>query len=128
MWVNNTSLVMKLQFKDVTFLLTGDIGQEAEYRIMREGHLVKSDLLKIPHHGSASSSSPVFLERVKPTYAVLSVGERNIGHLPNPDVMRRYRLIGTKIYRTDRDGAITVITDGENIEIKPFVKSGCGAK
>jgi competence protein ComEC len=123
MWVNNTSLVLKLQFKDVSFLLTGDIGQEAEYRIMREGHLVKSNLLKIPHHGSASSSSPVFLERVKPTYAVLSVGERNIGHLPNPEVMRRYRLIGSKIYRTDRDGAITVTTDGEKIEIKPFMKS-----
>jgi len=119
MWLNNTSLVLKLQFRDVSFLLPGDIGREAEYRIMREGHPVESDLLKVPHHGSASSSSSVFLERVQPTYAILSVGERNIGHLPNPEVMRRYRRIGSKIYRTDRDGAITVMTDGEKIEIKP---------
>jgi competence protein ComEC len=123
MWVNNTSLVLRLQFKNVSFLLPGDIGQEAEYRIMREGYSLKSDLLKVPHHGSASSSSLVFLERIKPTYAVLTVGERNIGHLPNPEVMRRYRLIGSKIFRTDRDGAITVITDGEQLEFKPFIAS-----
>jgi competence protein ComEC len=123
MWVNNTSLVLRLQFKNVSFLLPGDIGQEAEYRILREGYSLKSDLLKVPHHGSASSSSPVFLERVQPAYAVLTVGERNIGHLPNPEVMRRYRLIGSKIFRTDRDGAITVITDGEQLEFKPFITS-----
>ena len=123
MWVNNTSLVLRLQFKNVSLLLPGDVGQEVEYRIMREGYSLKSDLLKIPHHGSASSSSPDFLERVKPAYAVLTVGERNIGHLPNPEVMRRYRLIGSKIFRTDRDGAITVITDGEHIEFKPFITS-----
>ncbi len=123
MWTNNTSLVVKIQFKDVSFLFPGDIGQEAEYRIMREGHPVQSTLLKIPHHGSGSSSSSIFLERVKPDYAVLSVGERNIGRLPNPEVMRKYRLIGSRIYRTDRDGAITVMTDGEKIEIKPFIRS-----
>jgi len=124
MWVNNSSLVLRLQFRNISFLLPGDIGQEAEYRIMREGYSLKSDLLKVPHHGSATSSSPDFLERIKPAYAVLTVGERNIGHLPNPEVMRRYRLIGSKIFRTDRDGAITVITDGEQVEIKPFMKSG----
>jgi competence protein ComEC len=123
MWVNNTSLVVRLQFKNVSFLLPGDIGQEAEYRMMREGYSLKSDLLKVPHHGSASSSSPDFLERIKPAYAVLTVGERNLGHLPNPEVMKRYRRIGSRIFRTDRDGAITVITDGEKIEIKTFTKS-----
>jgi competence protein ComEC len=123
MWVNNSSLVVRLQFKNVSFLLPGDIGQEVEYRIMREGYSLKSDLLKIPHHGSASSSSPDFLERVNPAYAVLTVGERNIGHLPNPEVMKRYRLMGSKIFRTDRDGAITVTTDGEQIEINPFITS-----
>ena len=123
MWVNNTSLVLRLQFRNVSFLLPGDIGQEAEYRMMREGYSLKSDLLKVPHHGSASSSSPDFLERVKPAYAIFTVGERNIGHLPNPEVMKRYRQIGSRIFRTDRDGAITVITDGEKIEIKTFTKS-----
>ncbi len=118
METNNASLVMKLQFKQVSLLLAADVGEEAEYRMMREGYRLKADLLKIPHHGSASSSSSPFLERVKPTYAVLSVGERNIGHLPKAEVMKRYDQIGAKVFRTDEHGAITVITDGEKINVK----------
>ena len=121
---NNQSLVIKLKFKNVEVLLPGDIEKEAEYRLMREGYSLGADILKIPHHGSASSSTPLFLERVKPAYAVLSVGERNIGRLPHPEVLRRYEQLGARIFRTDKHGAITVITDGEKIEIKPFVKSG----
>jgi competence protein ComEC len=121
--LNNASLVMKLRFKNVSVLLTGDIGKEAEERILRKGYLLKSDVLKIPHHGSSSSSSPLFLERVKPTYAILSVGERNIGRLPHPEVLKRYQQLGSRILRTDKHGAIIVITNGENIEIKTFLKS-----
>jgi competence protein ComEC len=120
--LNNASLVMKLRFKNVSVLLTGDIGKEAEERILRKGYLLKSDVLKIPHHGSSSSSSPLFLERVKPTYAILSVGERNIGRLPHPEVLKRYQQLGSRILRTDKHGAIIVITNGENIEIKTFLK------
>jgi competence protein ComEC len=57
---------------------------------------------------------------VKPTYAILSVGERNIGRLPHPEVLKRYLQLGSTLYRTDVQGAITVITDGENIQIKTF--------
>ena len=113
---------MRLQLKNIKVLLAGDIEKEAEYRLMREGYPLSAEMLKIPHHGSASSSTPYFLQRVNPHYAVLSVGERNIGRLPHPEVMRRYQELGTKIYRTDKDGAITVITDGETIEIKTFLK------
>ena len=120
--LNNSSLVMKLQFKNVSVLLTGDIGKEVEERILRKGYLLKSDVLKIPHHGSSSSSSPLFLERVKPTYAILSVGERNIGRLPHPEVLKRYQQLGPRIFRTDKHGAVTVITDGENIEVDTFLK------
>jgi len=87
--------------------------------MLRKDYLLRSDILKIPHHGSSSSSSPPFLERVKPTYAILSVGERNIGRLPHPEVLKRYSQLGTQVYRTDKNGAITVVTDGEKIEIKP---------
>jgi competence protein ComEC len=118
--LNNSSLVMKLRFKNVSVLLTGDIGKEAEERMLRRDYSLRSDILKIPHHGSASSSSPLFLERVKPTYAILSVGERNIGRLPHPEVLKRYLQLGSTLYRTDVQGAITVITDGENIQIKTF--------
>jgi competence protein ComEC len=120
--LNNSSLVIKLRFKNVSVLLTGDIGKEAEGRILRQGHPLKADILKIPHHGSSSSSSPPFLERVKPTYAILSVGERNIGRLPHPEVLKRYQQLGSRIFRTDKQGAITVITDGENIEVDTFLK------
>ena len=112
---------MKLQFKNVSLLLSGDIGQEAEERMLRKGHLLKADILKIPHHGSSSSSSPIFLQRVNPAYAVLSVGERNIGRLPHPEVMKRYQQLGIKIFRTDKHGAITVVTDGEKFEMKTFL-------
>ena len=117
--LNNSSLVMRLRFKNVSILLSGDIEKEAEGRMLRKDDPLRSDILKIPHHGSASSSSSAFLERVKPTYAILSVGERNIGRLPHPEVLKRYSQIGTQVYRTDKNGAITVVTDGEKIEIKP---------
>jgi len=104
-------------------LLSGDIEKETEDRLIREGYPIRADILKIPHHGSASSSTSRFLETVMPTTAVLSVGERNIGRLPHPEVLRRYRQLGIKIFRTDRQGAITVVTDGEKIEITPFVNN-----
>ncbi len=120
--LNNSSLVMKLRFKNVSVLLAADIGKEAEGRMLRKGYPVRADILKIPHHGSSSSSSPLFLERVKPTCAVLSVGKRNIGKLPHSDVLKRFSQLGSKIFRTDQHGAITVMTDGENIEVKTFLK------
>jgi competence protein ComEC len=121
-FLNNHSLVMMIQFKSIRVLLAGDIEKEAEYRMLREGYPLDADILKIPHHGSSSSSTLYFLQRVKPSYAVLSVGERNIGRLPHPEVIRRYQELGTKIYRTDKNGAIIIITDGEKIETRTFLK------
>ena len=118
--LNNASLVMKLRFKTVSLLLTGDIGKEAEERLLRRDYPLRSDIIKIPHHGSATSSLRLFLERVKPTYAILSVGERNIGRLPHPETLKRYQRLGCILYRTDIQGAITVVTDGETIQIKTF--------
>ena len=120
--LNNSSLVLKLRFKNVSVLLVGDIGKEAEGRMLRKGYPLRADILKIPHHGSSSSSSSSFLERVKPAYAILGVGERNIGRLPHPEVLKRYLQLGSKILRTDKHGAITVLTDGANIEVKTFLK------
>jgi competence protein ComEC len=121
-YLNNQSLVMKIQFKDVGLLLTGDIEKGAEYRMVRKGLPIKADLLKIPHHGSVSSSTVAFLDKVRPSYAILSVSERNIGKLPHPEVLRRYERLDTRIFRTDRHGAITVVTDGETVEIDTFLK------
>jgi competence protein ComEC len=120
--LNNQSLVVKIQFKQIAILLAGDIEQEGEYRMMRKGFPIKADLLKIPHHGSASSSTQAFLESVKPSYAILSVSEQNLGRLPHPEVLRRYERLGTRIFRTDKHGAVTVVTDGERIEVDTFLK------
>jgi len=119
--LNNSSLVLKLQLKNVSVLLTGDIEKEAEGWMLRKGYPLRSAVIKVPHHGSSSSSSPAFLDRVKPTYAILSVGERNIARLPHPEVLKRYERLETKIFRTDRHGAITVVTDGNDIKITPFL-------
>jgi competence protein ComEC len=121
-FLNNHSLVMKIQFKNIVVLLTGDIEKEAEYWMIKKKGLVKADILKIPHHGSSSSSTPLFLEEVKPSYAILSVGKRNIGKLPNAEVLKRYEHFGVRVFRTDRHGAITVMTDGKRIQIKTFLR------
>jgi len=115
--LNNQSLVMRLQMKGTTILLTGDIEQEAEYRMINKGVPLKADVIKIPHHGSASSSTQAFLEKVQPRYAILSVGGQNLGRLPHSEVLRRYEQLGTVIFRTDEHGAVTFMTDGERIEI-----------
>jgi competence protein ComEC len=121
--LNNQSLVMMLQYKKVRVLLAADIEKEGEERMMRKGHVLRADVLKIPHHGSASSSTSLFLQRVRPAYGILSVSERNIGRLPHPEVMKRYEQLGSKVLRTDRHGAITLMTDGERIEIKTFLEN-----
>jgi competence protein ComEC len=121
--LNNSSLVMMIQFKNIRVLLAGDIEKETEYRMLRKGYPLHADILKIPHHGSSSSSTLYFIQTVKPSCAILSVGERNIGRLPHPEVLTRYQQLGAKIYRTDRHGAITVTSDGEEIKLKTFLKN-----
>lgn len=119
--LNNSSLVMKLRFKRVSILLTGDIQEEAENRMLRKGNSLLANILKVPHHGSSSSSSLPFLKGVHPHFAVLSVGERNIGNLPHPEILKRYQQLGIKVFRTDKHGSITLITNGEAITVKTFL-------
>ena len=118
---NNRSLVMRLQFHQVAILLAGDIEKEAEVRIVRSRDTLKADVLKVPHHGSSSSSTLPFLEKVNPTVAMISVGARAMGRLPHPEVIRRFQDLGCRVYRTDRHGAMTVVTDGEKIKIIPYI-------
>jgi competence protein ComEC len=97
-------------------LLTGDLESGGE-AALEPG---RAAVLKVPHHGSRSSSTPGFLEQVAPPVAVVSVGRRSrFGH-PHPEVLERYRRRGTRLFRTDRDGTVTVSTDGVGLEVSSW--------
>lgn len=116
--INNSSLVMKLQFKNVSALFTGDIEKEAELNLIKKNYPIKSDILKIPHHGSLSSNSEIFVKSVKPSFAILSVSDHGLKKLPNPEILNGYTRAGSIILRTDKHGAIEINTDGEKIFLK----------
>lgn len=123
--LNNNSIVAKIIYKNFSILLTGDIEKIAEKQILYEyqnrKEMLKSNCLKIAHHGSQSSSTEEFLNAVTPKISLIGVGEQNkFGH-PNIEVIERLKLIGTKIYRTDKDGEITIIIDRKGrIKIKKY--------
>jgi competence protein ComEC len=119
--LNNLSLVLRLTYKDVSFLFTGDIEKETEYQLARLPNLEPVDVILVPHHGSRTSSSLSFLQRLKPRIAIISVGFGNPFRLPSTQVLQRYRALGVKIYRTDQHGAITISTDGDKIEVETFL-------
>ncbi|MCK5257274.1 MAG: DNA internalization-related competence protein ComEC/Rec2, partial [Deltaproteobacteria bacterium] len=120
--VNNHSLVIRLTYKDINMLFTGDIYQEAERELINTTPNLASTILKVPHHGSSTSSSPAFLKQVQPEFAIMNLGFKNIFHLPSRKVLKRYQDQGCQIFRTDQDGAITIETDGSEIRIKTFLK------
>ena len=120
--LNNLSLVLRLDYKDVSFLFPGDIERKAEYRLTKLPRLEPVDVLLVPHHGSRTSSALSFLQRLRPRIAVFSVGFDNRFHLPANQIYERYRNLGVKTYRTDLNGAITVITDGQKIEVQTFLR------
>jgi competence protein ComEC len=115
---NDQSLVLRLSYGQISFLLPGDIEIDAEKKILESSGQIKSQVLKSPHHGSHSSSSEAFLDKVSPEIIVISVGEHNRYGLPNQDILERYKKIGAKVYRTDVQGAVEVSSDGQTIFIR----------
>jgi competence protein ComEC len=104
---NNASLVIKFNFRGKQVLLTGDIEYEAEMDLISMyGHKLKSDILKIAHHGSNTSSSSLFLFYVKPQLAIISAGRQNRYQFPHDEVLDRLISLDTTIYRTDQQGTI----------------------
>lgn len=121
--VNNNSVVMKLTSGKINTLLPADISEPVETRLARDGIDLKSNILMAPHHGGFTSSTSPFLEKVRPEIVVFSCGVDNVFRDPHPDVLKRYKTIGSRIFRTDRNGAVTIITDGENILTRVFKRS-----
>jgi len=118
---NDSSLVIRMVFKQVGVLFPGDISAVMEKKIRETGADIQSDVLFVPHHGSFSSSSPPFLKAVRPRIAIISCGQDNAFNLPHPDVLKRYAALPAKLYRTDLNGAITLTTDGQRIGIKTVI-------
>lgn len=109
--MNNTSIVTKLIFDQNSFLFSGDIHQEIESQLVEEEIYLDSDILKVAHHGSKTSSSIEFLEQVSPQVAVISVGEGNSYHHPHRQVLEKLNNFGIRVLRTDQVGDIKVISN-----------------
>ena len=111
---NDTSIVLRLDFGERSFLFTGDMERTAEEDLLAAGAYVEAGVLKVGHHGSDTSTSYPFLRAVDPDYAVISVGEDNdYGH-PSEDVLSRLRDDDVTLYRTDLQGDVVCTSDGTN--------------
>jgi len=117
--INNNSVVLNLSAGEVSFLLTGDIEREAEFELIARGSDLSGTVLKVGHSGSATSTTAEFLTAVSPGVAVISVGENSYGH-PHGEVLKRLgkELGAGNIYRTDQQGTIEFITDGERLWVR----------
>ncbi len=118
--LNRRSLVLRISYGRRHLLFPGDIDAFREGELLQRGYVVKSDVLLAPHHGSNTSNTVDFIQAVAPDAVVFSVGQFNRFSFPHPAVVGRYMKTGRSIYRTDRDGAITCLTDGHNLQIEPF--------
>ena len=114
--LNLSSIIIKLQFGNNSFLFMGD----AETKNEETRNWPKVDLLKVGHHGSNTSSSEEFLNQVKPKYSIIMVGKNNSYKLPKSETIEKLNKIGSQIYRTDENGTIQVTSDGNDIEIKKY--------
>lgn len=117
---NNYSTVIKISFGNNSFLFTGDAEKEIEDKLILLNDDLKADILKVSHHGSSSSTSDSFLNRVSPKYAVISVGKNNIYDHPNDTIISKLNTYNIDILRTDIQNNITLISDGTNISYKYY--------
>ena len=113
--LNNYSIVLKITYGDVSFLYTGDAEEESLEEITGD---LKADVLKVGHHGSNTSTTKSFLEKVKPEYAIISVGANNSYGHPNSSTLELLEEYTNNIYRTDINGTVIIRSDGVNIEVE----------
>ncbi len=114
---NNYSIVVKLTYKDNTFLFTGDAESLSEKEMLNKDLDLKCDVLKVGHHGSLTSTTDEFLDSVDPQIAIISVGKDNSYNHPSDTTLNKLENRGIKVYRTDESGTIIVNSDGKNITV-----------
>jgi competence protein ComEC len=117
---NDDSIVLRLDDGDCGFLLPGDIERPVEKQILADGDSPRAIFLKVPHHGSKTSSTEDFLRAVSPRFAVISVGEDNTFNLPSAQTMDRLDQMGIRYWTTAQSGAVTASSDGREVVMQPF--------
>lgn len=116
---NEASTIVRARYGSVRILLTGDAeGREEDWLLTHAANRLAADVLKVGHHGSATSSSVPFVDAVAPRLALVSVGRDNFYGHPSPDVMRRLSAAGATVLRTDQLGTVIIRTDGESLEVE----------
>lgn len=116
--LNNSSIVFKMTYGETSFLFTGDIEKEAEKDILSSDKYIKSDVLKVAHHGSKTSSTEEFLKKVDPKISVIQVGLNNEYGLPSDSVIKRLMEITSELYRTDENKEIIIYSDGKTLTVE----------
>lgn len=114
--LNNTSIVLKLEYGETSYLFTGDATNTTEEKILDKD--IESDVLKVGHHGSSYSTTEEFLNKVNPKYAIIQVGNNNKYNHPNKTTLDKLNERNIKIYRTDKDSTIKLTSDGKKINIE----------
>jgi competence protein ComEC len=111
---NDFSLVIRLVYGDDSFLFTGDVERRAEYEVASENLYLESDVLKVAHHGSKTSSAEFFLERVNPKVAIISAGRGNSYGHPYEGILQRLAKYDIEVRRTDEEGDILLLSNGDS--------------
>jgi len=119
---NNDSALLRVRMGDRAILLTGDIEKEGEARVLTEGIDLRSDIVKVAHHGSRTSSIPAFVNATRASLAVISVGRSSMFGHPHQEVVERWRASGAQVMTTGEKGTISVVTDGRGLSVSTFVR------
>ncbi len=117
---NDDSLVLRLDYHGESALLTGDISTKVEQELLGSGEPLQSQLLKVAHHGSNSSSSAEFLARVDPRVAIVTGGSGDFGNMPSPETLARLRERGIRVFRSDVEGATTVQLHNGSLSVRCY--------
>jgi competence protein ComEC len=118
---NNDGLVLRIRYRDKTFLFLADVEKEAEAALLKSAAELRTDVVKVAHHGSRTSSIQPLVSATQPSLAIISVGRTSIFGHPHKEVVERWRAIGAQVMTTGEKGTISVLTDGKNLTVSTFV-------
>ena len=121
MYRNNDAVVLRVRHGDRTLLFAADIEKEAENALLNSNTNLRADVIKVPHHGSRTSSIQPFVDAIRPRIAVISVGRTSIFGHPHKEVVERWLASGAQLMTTGEKGTISVVTDGRELKVSTFV-------